>query len=65
MGPLELGDFNGLDTYLDALESLEKAHGERFRPTITLRNFVSAGRLGRKTGRGIYRYDSEGKKVEE
>ena len=45
MGPLELGDFNGLDTYLHALEALEVAHGERFRPTVTLRNLVAAGRL--------------------
>jgi len=65
MGPLELGDFNGLDTYLDALESLEVAHGERFRPTVTLRNLVSAGRLGRKTGSGIYRYAADGTKVDE
>lgn len=64
MGPLELGDFNGLDTYLHALESLEVAHGERFRPTVTLRNLVAAGRLGRKSGWGIYRYDAEGKKVD-
>jgi 3-hydroxybutyryl-CoA dehydrogenase len=63
MGPLELGDFNGLDTYLDALESLAASHGERFRPTVTLRNLVAAGRLGRKTGWGIYRYDAEGRRV--
>ena len=65
MGPLELGDFNGLDTYLHALEALEVAHGERFRPTVTLRNLVAAGRLGRKTGWGIYRYGADGAKVEE
>ncbi len=63
MGPLELGDFNGLDTYLHALEALEVAHGERFRPTVTLRNLVAAGRLGRKTGWGIYRYGSDGAMV--
>jgi 3-hydroxybutyryl-CoA dehydrogenase len=63
MGPLELGDFNGLDTYLDALESLAASHGERFRPTVTLRNLVAAGRLGRKTGHGIYRYDADGRRV--
>jgi 3-hydroxybutyryl-CoA dehydrogenase len=62
IGPLELGDFNGLDTYLLALESLEVAHGERFRPTVTLRNLVAAGRLGRKTGWGIYRYRADGTK---
>jgi 3-hydroxybutyryl-CoA dehydrogenase len=56
MGPLELGDFNGLDTYLHILESLEDALGDRFKPTVTLRNLVAAGRLGRKTGQGIYSY---------
>lgn len=65
MGPLELGDFNGLDTYLHAIEGLADAHGARFRPTIGLRNMVAAGRLGRKTGRGFYDYDSEGKRVEQ
>ncbi len=64
MGPLELGDFNGLDTYLHALESLEQAHGDRFRPTVTLRNLVAAGRLGRKSGRGIYSYGSDGTMIE-
>lgn len=65
MGPLELGDFNGLDTYLHACESLAVAHGERFSPTVTLRNLVAAGRLGRKTGRGVYRYDEQGRRVED
>jgi 3-hydroxybutyryl-CoA dehydrogenase len=65
MGPLELGDFNGLDTYLHALEALQVAHGDRFRPTVTLRNLVAAGRLGRKTGWGIYRYDEDGKMIDE
>lgn len=54
MGPLELGDFNGLDTYLDALNGLHVAHGDRFRPTVGLKNMVAAGRLGRKSGRGFY-----------
>lgn len=54
MGPLELGDFNGLDTYLDALNGLHAAHGERFRPTVGLKNMVAAGRLGRKSGHGFY-----------
>lgn len=56
MGPLELGDFNGLDTYFDALEGLHAAHGERFRPPVELKNMVAAGRLGRKSGRGFYDY---------
>ncbi len=59
MGPLELGDFNGLDTYLDAVTGLGAAHGDRFRPTVNLRNMVAAGRLGRKSGQGFYRYDAE------
>ena len=57
MGPLELGDLNGLDTYLHAVESLAEVHGDRFRPTVGLRNMVAAGHLGRKSGRGFYRYD--------
>ena len=65
MGPLELGDFNGLDTYLHALQGLEVSFGERFKPTTTLKNLVSAGRLGRKTGHGIYRYGPDGAKVDD
>ncbi len=57
MGPLELGDFNGLDTYLHAVESLAEAHGDRFRPTVGLRNMVAAGHLGRKAGKGFYDYE--------
>ena len=60
VGPLELGDRNGLDTFLLVLESLSQTLGERFRPTVGLRNLVAAGRLGRKTGRGIYDYDERG-----
>lgn len=65
MGPLELGDFNGLDTYLHALTGLEQSFGERFKPTTTLKNLVSAGRLGRKTGQGIYRYGPDGAKLDD
>ena len=62
MGPLELGDMNGIDTYVHALTGLAEAHGERFRPTVGLKNMVAAGRLGRKSGRGFYRYDREGRR---
>ncbi|MDO9407705.1 3-hydroxyacyl-CoA dehydrogenase family protein [Patulibacter sp.] len=62
MGPLELGDMNGIDTYVHAISGLEHAHGDRFRPTVGLRNMVAAGRLGRKTGAGFYDYDDEGAK---
>ena len=60
IGPLELGDRNGHDTFLLILESLADTLGERFRPTVGLRNMVAAGRLGRKSGRGIYDYDAQG-----
>jgi 3-hydroxybutyryl-CoA dehydrogenase len=60
IGPLELGDRNGHDTFLLAAESMANTLGERFRPTVGLRNLVAAGRLGRKTGRGIYQYDEHG-----
>jgi 3-hydroxybutyryl-CoA dehydrogenase len=61
MGPLELGDFNGIDTFVHALDSLSDAYGERFRPTPILRNMIAAGHLGRKTGKGFYAYEADGK----
>lgn len=63
MGPLELGDMNGLDTYMHAVAGLAEAHGERFRPTVGLRNMVAAGRLGRKAGAGFYDYDNDGRRL--
>lgn len=65
MGPLELSDFNGVDSYLYAITALEEAYGDRFRPTVGLRNMVAAGRLGRKTGIGFYRYDADGNRIED
>jgi len=62
MGPLELGDMNGLDTFLHAVTSLADAHGDRYRPTVGLRNMVAANRLGRKTGAGFYEYDEDGRR---
>lgn len=58
MGPLELADYVGLDTVLYISQSLTEALGERFLPTQTLRKLVEAGRLGRKSGEGFYRYDT-------
>lgn len=63
MGPLELGDFNGYDTYLHAIEGLQQTFGDRFAPTEGLKQMVAEGRLGRKTGVGFYRYDEDGKKI--
>jgi 3-hydroxybutyryl-CoA dehydrogenase len=59
MGPLELGDFNGLDTNLSVMEGMTDAYGERFRPPPILKAMVAAGMLGRKTGAGFYDYGSE------
>jgi len=56
MGPLELGDLVGLDVRLRNLEYLHKTLDERFRPCPLLIKYVQAGRLGRKTGRGVYDY---------
>ena len=57
MGPLELADFNGLDTVLSVFDNLTAAHGERFREPGILRALVDQGRLGRKSGAGIYDYE--------
>ena len=63
MGPLELGDMVGLDTFLQCADGLAEAHGERFNAPAVARNMVSAGRLGRKTSRGIYEYDADGRRT--
>lgn len=65
MGPLEMVDLVGLDVRIDILEHLAETLGERFRPTNLQRRLVSAKRLGRKSGRGVYRYDDNGKRVDE
>jgi 3-hydroxybutyryl-CoA dehydrogenase len=56
MGPFELVDLVGLDTRLHILEYLHKTLGEKFRPSPLLVQYVKAGRLGRKAGRGVYEY---------
>jgi len=56
MGPFELIDLVGLDVRLNSMEYLHRTLGETYRPNPLLRQYVKAGRLGRKTGRGIYDY---------
>lgn len=58
IGPLALADLIGLDTCLSILQVLHAELGDgRCRPCPLLRQYVAAGWLGRKTGRGFYRYD--------
>jgi 3-hydroxybutyryl-CoA dehydrogenase len=60
MGPFELADLLGLDTVLTIAEVLQKEFGDdKYRPPTILRNYVAASWLGRKTGRGFYRYEDE------
>jgi len=58
MGPLALADLIGLDVCLDIMQTLHRDLGEdKYRPAPLLRRLVAAGRLGRKSGEGFYRYD--------
>ena len=59
MGPFEMVDLVGLDTRLAVLEFLHRSLGEKYRPSPLLVQYVKAGRLGRKVGRGVYDYDGE------
>jgi 3-hydroxybutyryl-CoA dehydrogenase len=56
MGPFELVDLVGLDTRLSILQYLHRTMGEKYRPCPLLVQYVNAGRLGRKVGRGVYEY---------
>ena len=59
-----MGDLVGLDVRLAILEHLHATLGETFRPSNLLRQYVQAGRFGRKAGKGVYEYDPEGRKLE-
>jgi 3-hydroxybutyryl-CoA dehydrogenase len=64
MGPLELADLVGLDARLNNLNALYPAlDDDRYRPPQILIDLVSAGHLGRKSGRGFYLYDADGRKA--
>ncbi len=63
MGPFELVDLVGLDVRLAVLRRLHDSLGERFRPSPLLVELVEAGRLGRKTGHGVFRYDDGGTRI--
>jgi 3-hydroxybutyryl-CoA dehydrogenase len=57
MGPLTLADFIGLDTCLYIADVLHRELGEdKYRPAALLRQYVAAGWMGRKSGRGFYKY---------
>ncbi|WAA09635.1 3-hydroxybutyryl-CoA dehydrogenase [Fervidibacillus albus] len=60
MGPLQLADFIGLDTCLYIMEILHEGLGDdKYRPCPLLRKYVSAGWLGKKSGKGFYEYEEK------
>src|SRR5215469_15743707 len=59
MGLFELVDLVGLDVRLNILEYLHRTLGEKYRPNALLRQYVREGRLGRKSGRGVYEYPQQ------
>jgi len=61
MGPFEMVDLVGLDVRLKILEYLHATLGEKYKPNALLRQYVREGRLGRKSGRGVYDYPDASK----
>ncbi|KYG26146.1 3-hydroxyacyl-CoA dehydrogenase [Priestia endophytica] len=61
MGPFELVDLVGLDARLNNLKYLHEKLGEKYRPAPLLEQYVKAGRLGRKSGKGVYDYTNKPK----
>lgn len=65
VGPLEMADRMGLDEVMTWMEHLLHETGDpKYRPCPILRKFVRAARLGTKTGRGIFKYDKEGNRIQ-
>jgi 3-hydroxybutyryl-CoA dehydrogenase len=57
MGPLALADLIGLDVLLSVMQTIYEEFGDpKYRPAPLLKELVAAGYLGRKSGRGVYRY---------
>lgn len=56
MGPFELVDLVGLDVRLSILQHLHRTLGDKYRPCPLIEQYVKAGRLGRKSGRGVFEY---------
>ncbi|MDQ0198299.1 3-hydroxyacyl-CoA dehydrogenase [Neobacillus ginsengisoli] len=63
MGPFELVDLVGLDARLNNLKYLHEKLGEKYRPAPLLEQYVKAGRLGRKSGKGVYDYTNKEKEA--
>jgi 3-hydroxybutyryl-CoA dehydrogenase len=63
MGPLELTDLVGLDVRLGIAEHLARTLGPAFAPPAVLRDKVAAGKLGKKSGEGFYRWSPDGKRL--
>ncbi len=63
MGPFEMVDLVGLDVRLSILTYLHETLGETYRPNPLLVQYVRAGRLGKKVGRGVYEYDEDGARI--
>jgi len=59
MGPFEMIDLVGLDTRIKSLQYLNEILGEKYRPCPLHVQYVAAGRLGRKVGKGVYTYERE------
>ena len=56
VGPLKATDASGLDVVLNCIETLHEELGEKYKPAPLLIKLVKEGRLGRKSGRGVYDY---------